>query len=64
MVHPTQPQGQRWYFRLMADRRRAYIRRWPWVLVALAAAITIGLVSPDRSKPHPAQEVVSATGDR
>ncbi len=64
MARPPRPQGQGWYFRLMADRRRAYVRHWPWVLVALAAAITIGLLSPDRTQPGPASEGAPAAAGR
>ena len=43
-----------WYMRRMAAHRRGLVRHWPFVLLALAIAVVIGLLSPDRSKPHAA----------
>jgi hypothetical protein len=40
-----------WYIRRMAAHRRGLTRYWPLVLVAFAAAVVIGLLSPDRSRP-------------
>jgi hypothetical protein len=44
-----------WYRRRMAEHRRGLVRHWPWVFAALGVAVVIGLVSPDRSKPHAPQ---------
>jgi len=44
--------NETWYFRLMAEHRRGLVYRWPLVLVALGVAIIIGVLSPDRSRPH------------
>ncbi|HLZ74914.1 hypothetical protein [Phenylobacterium sp.] len=42
-----------WYMRRMAAHRRGLVRHWPFVLVALAVAVVIGVLSPDRSKSSP-----------
>ena len=53
--------NEAWYFRLMAAHRRGLVRHWPLVLVAFAAAVAIGLASPDRIAPHTAASSMDAT---
>jgi hypothetical protein len=55
---------QAWYTQLMAARRRGLSRHWPLVPVALVIAIVIGILSPDRSKPHTPQSPAPASGVR
>jgi hypothetical protein len=43
-----------WYMSRMAAHRRGLVRHWPFVLAALAAAVVIGVLSPDRSRSSPA----------
>jgi hypothetical protein len=40
-----------WYAQLMTGYRQGLVRHWPLVLVALAIAVVVGVLSPDRSKP-------------
>jgi len=39
-----------WYAQLMTGYRHGLARHWPLVLVALAIAVVVGVLSPDRSK--------------
>lgn len=52
----TAPRGhspnETWYFEQVAAHRRGLVRHWPLVLAAFGVAIVIGVVSPDRSRPH------------
>jgi hypothetical protein len=41
-----------WYAQRRAAHRRGLVHHWPWVLVAFAAAVVFGALSPDRSQPH------------
>ena len=56
--------NEAWYFQLMAAHRRGLVRHWPLVLVAFAAAVAIGVASPDRSTPRTAPSPTHADAVR
>jgi hypothetical protein len=62
------PQGhsptEAWYMCRKAAQRRGLASHWPWVFAALAVAVVIGVLSPDRSKPHAASAPAPAASVR
>jgi hypothetical protein len=59
MISPGHDPTERWYFRMMAAYHRGLIRFWPLTLIALGAAVILGLTMSDHSastpRPAPAQ---------
>jgi hypothetical protein len=53
MTSPGHDPTERWYFRMMAAYHRGLIRYWPLTLIALGAAVVLGLTTTDRSAPWP-----------